>query len=1127
VSPDLRGRVLADRYRVLGPLGEGAMGQVWRARQLLLDRDVALKVLHAQGPVPARARRRLHREARLVARISHPHVVQVHDFGQTGEGDPFLVMELVDGCVASERMGRAASSSEVVDAARGVLLALEAAHARGVLHRDLKPANMMLRGDDPAALVLLDFGIAAILNDPAATDAASSGPGAGGSRLTREGAVVGTPLYMAPEQARGLRTTERSDLYAAGVVLYEWLSGRPPFVGPAERVMRAHVFDRPRPLVPREGLRVSDAVVEVVGRALAKDPEERFASAAEMRRALEAAHTAGARGGGMHAPAPATAHDTLDLTRAPATRGGAGLGSLGKPPFVARARSLAWLGDGLRTALAGRGGVFLIEGEEGVGKSRLVEEALLRLDGSLQPLLGQAALTPAGGAPLHLVRAALADALGLRGLGGDAVGRRLEGLLGDDGAALASWLGGAAAAPGSVDAAASSPREADLADRAIRTLAARRSLVLVLDDLQWADPATVAFLIRQAGALRHEALPLAIVAVRQPPGERDPLADLARYHGVSAHPRTLERLSVSETEALLRSMAPLDGPSASALASRAHGSPLFAVQLLRSVQERGQLGLDGGTLRLREGVDAAALPASLGQILAGRLDRARSRAGEAIDPLLHAAAVLGEGFDVAALEEVLAAVGSPLGALDLDDALDALVQARVFVEPADPGVDRLQWEHPLLRAAVLEKVRRSRRQRRLCAAAAAALLGSTDPSMRAIVELLLLAGDRAAAAPLAATAGAQAISAGEFPQAIRLFEVGTGAADGPDRWRAWYGLGTARNHLGQADLAEVAFEAAADAATSSLERGRARFAVGRCRYNRGEHEAAVDALREAYAVLCPLEGPDAAMATSLLIRTWAAAAAALPGAAVPDVDVDALIGDASGPAERVEHRKTAGYLRLQRGDLDGSIAAFREALDDARALGHRPGLADLLCDLGRACRRNGDLSGARRYLEEALGLAQGAGQLRTEAEVHNELGELARAAGDLEGAEEDYAAAMSIWQGQDSPSALLAGLNRALVAVAGGRFQAARTVLVGLKAAHQELPGWCLGPFLLTTALAASGLGNEAAARAALEQACQGALAPGDPEGLSVLAQLRALASRGGQEALVADIDAALAALGG
>ena len=1124
---DLQGRVLAGRYRVQSPLGEGAMGQVWRARQLLLERDVALKVLQTNTPVQARARRRLHREARLVARISHPNVVHVFDYGETEDGAPYLVMELVDGVVATDRMARARSVGEVVAAVRCILLALEAAHDKGVLHRDLKPANMMLRGGDPTALVLLDFGIAAILNEETATDQGDTEPR--DSRLTRDGAVVGTPLYMSPEQARGLRATERSDLYAVGVVLHQWLSGRPPFVGSAERVMRAHVFDAPPDLAPRPGFDVPRGLVEVMTRALAKAAEDRFGSAGEMRRAIDAAFVAPSPEGSRR-PVPGLddlaprGSDTVRLARGTlgSTDAGEGRGLLVHAPFVGRARELAWLRDRLRHGLGGRGGLLLVEGDEGVGKSRLVEEALQQLDPSLRPLLGRAALTPAGGPPLHLVRASLADSLDARVLGEEALERRLTGLLAAEAGPFASWLRSPAGlAPRFATEGGEAWQDTDLADRAIAAIADRRPLLLLLDDAQWADRATAAFLVRHAGALRHGSLPVVLVVCRQrPPGE-DPLADLSRYEGTSVHRLAVGRLSVTETEALLRGMAPLAGPSAAALASRAHGSPLFAVQLLRSMQERGLLQQGDDGMALSEDVDASGIPASLEQILTGRLDRARKDAGRHVDSLLHAAAVLGEGFEVATLEILLAAAGSDLGPSDLDDALDALVEACVFVEPADGGVDRLAWEHPLLRSTVLEKMRRSRRQRRMCRAAAEALQAVAAPSCRAVVELLLLAGDRVAAAPLAASGGEEALAAGELSDAIRLFEVGIEDTSPEGRGRAWWGLGTARNYLGQVDGAERAFQSALEVASTSLSRGRAWFAVGRCRYNRGQHASAIAALREADELLRGVDGPVAAVGRSLVARTWAAAAASEPGEPLPDVDTDELLATASEPAHRVEHHKTAGYLRLRRGDLQGSIRAFRAALDEARALRHRPGLADILCDLGRACRLAGDVVAAREHLEEALLLARGIGQHRTEAEAHNELGELGRATSALDSAAEHYAAAVSIWEALDSPSALLATLNQALVAVAARRYDTARSLLVELRARSGELPAWCSVPFLLTTALAASGGGSEAAARQALGQAVGPLTATGtvDQEGRAVLSQLRSLAFERGQASLVQDVD--------
>ncbi|MGK5534215.1 WD40 repeat domain-containing serine/threonine protein kinase [Streptomyces sp. URMC 129] len=270
--------ILADRYRLVGLLGQGGMGQVWKAHDERLGRDVAVKlisVLAGGGSGGDEARARFLREARITARLQHPNIITVHDLGEAegAEGTtPFLVMELLrgQGLDAVLRDGPVAPP----DAARWgaqVCDALAEAHAGGVLHRDIKPANLLVVGSGPARTVkVLDFGIAR------AADASVTG-----DRLTRTGFMVGTPQYMAPEQARGV-PEPGSDLYALGCVLHEMITGRLPFSAPESvGYLTAHLTETPpAPSTVAPGVPAGWDVV--VLRLLRKDPAERYASAEDV-----------------------------------------------------------------------------------------------------------------------------------------------------------------------------------------------------------------------------------------------------------------------------------------------------------------------------------------------------------------------------------------------------------------------------------------------------------------------------------------------------------------------------------------------------------------------------------------------------------------------------------------------------------------------------------------------------------------------------------------------------------------------------------------------------------------------------------------------------------------------------
>ncbi|MBR8741041.1 serine/threonine-protein kinase [Nocardiopsis sp. MG754419] len=280
-------RVLGGRYRLLSKLGAGAMGQVWRGVDELLDRPVAVKLIQ-QGRVGSdEVTARFRREARLTARLAgHPNVVILHDFGHDVDeaGDPegivYTVMELVPGRPMSEliRESGALPIDLTASLASQAAAGLSAAHAAGIIHRDVKPGNLMVvEGEfDGPALKILDFGIAAVT---AATQ---------NDRITRTGQVIGTPLYMPPEQVRGERVDRAGDLYSLGAILYQMLTGHPPFYSDRPlTVLRMHLNQMVRPpsvLRPE----IPTALSALVSQMLAKKPGDRPAGAEEVRERLAA-----------------------------------------------------------------------------------------------------------------------------------------------------------------------------------------------------------------------------------------------------------------------------------------------------------------------------------------------------------------------------------------------------------------------------------------------------------------------------------------------------------------------------------------------------------------------------------------------------------------------------------------------------------------------------------------------------------------------------------------------------------------------------------------------------------------------------------------------------------------------
>jgi serine/threonine protein kinase/tetratricopeptide (TPR) repeat protein len=270
-------------YRILDKLGAGGMGEVYRAHDEHLDRDVAIKVLPADSFADATARARLLREARSAAALNHPAICTIHEVGEA-DGQSYIAMELIDGRPLSDKVrGQALPLDDVLRCGTQIADALAHAHARHVVHRDLKTANVVATPD--GRVKVLDFGLAKRIRDLDPTDA-TTGDYDGGP-LTEAGTVVGTLGYMAPEQLRGQPADARSDLWALGVVLYELAAGTRPFTGQSRYELSSNILNEPPRSFPA-GVPVT--VRAVIERCLEKEPARRYQHASEVRAALEAIH---------------------------------------------------------------------------------------------------------------------------------------------------------------------------------------------------------------------------------------------------------------------------------------------------------------------------------------------------------------------------------------------------------------------------------------------------------------------------------------------------------------------------------------------------------------------------------------------------------------------------------------------------------------------------------------------------------------------------------------------------------------------------------------------------------------------------------------------------------------------
>jgi eukaryotic-like serine/threonine-protein kinase len=547
------------RYRVIELLGEGGMGRVHLAEDDVLRRKVALKTLKRTDES---SQRRFVREARSAARVSHPNLCPIFEVGEEG-GRPFLAMELLSGETLSARLRRGPlPPAEVLDVAEDLLSALGALHDAGVVHRDVKPSNLFLT---PHGGKLVDFGLARELPGEVPRSVGST------SDLTSPGLIIGTPGYMAPEQILGQAVDARADLFAAGIVLYEAITGRRPFPGDtAVAALSGTLYEEPPPLVGSPVLVALDAPIR---RALAKKPADRYASAREMAEALRGAARV------AEAVSPGVACET----------------------FVGRQAELAWLEERFAAAAAGAGSVVFVTGERGVGKSTLVGEFLQRVR--------------AGPASVTLVAGQCSEALGpaepfLPFY--DAVGR----LLTSGGRDLASGLLRTYAPTICVQMPAGLVPDPDGAlhrqtagatkERLIREAgdfmeAACRTfpIVLFVEDLQWADPASVD-LLHHVGCRLARQRTLIVGAFRQadveaanPHLKRCALDLLASG---AARELSLGAFTEENTGSYLEARFPghrFPPALAPALHARTEGLPLFARSLVDILVERGDVVRDG------------------------------------------------------------------------------------------------------------------------------------------------------------------------------------------------------------------------------------------------------------------------------------------------------------------------------------------------------------------------------------------------------------------------------------------------------------------------------------------------------------------------------------------------------
>jgi tetratricopeptide (TPR) repeat protein len=630
------GDVLSKRYRLDEEIGRGGMGIVFRGWDTDLERQVAVKVLGAEHQV-GDAKERLFREARAAAALSHPHVVAVHDVGEH-QHMPYLVMELVEGPSLKEKQPE--TLEETINLAAQLCEALQHAHDHGLVHRDLKPANVLLAdGTDAPSVKLVDLGLAIRER---------------GVRMTREGGITGTVNYMAPEQALGKELDGRTDLYALGVMLYELTTGRLPFDGDNPlAVLSQHLH---APVVPPRTYRANlpEYLENAILRLLAKSPDDRFATAAEVKAVLTQSPDAAA----VPAPAGVTA----------------ALGGLVRGRMVGRETEIEALRRSWSETALGRGGMVLVSGEPGSGKTRLARELLdyacitggTMLSGGCYELEAATPYLPFVEALRSWVHSSTDDEL--REAAGDS-GAELARLAPE----LASRIGPFPEAP-ELSAAEQRLRLYDAVARCLFHLGQPSGVLLFIDDLQWADQASLSllhYLVRLAGRERL----LILGCYRDTDLDRShPLAEaLDDWNRERAAVRVhLGRLDLDGTSAMLTILLG-DECISEAFCADIHreteGNPFFIEEVVKTLVDEEQLVCECGEWKRKDEGEGLVLPQGVKAAIGRRLDHV---SGPTTD-VLRTAAVLGKNFEFSELKAV-----AEQSEDELLDAVDEAVAAQLL-----------------------------------------------------------------------------------------------------------------------------------------------------------------------------------------------------------------------------------------------------------------------------------------------------------------------------------------------------------------------------------------------------------------------------------------------------------------
>lgn len=814
------------RYKLERELGRGGMGIVYQAEDTLLNRVVAIKIL--SGETTEEGRRRLQREAQMVARLNHPNIVSIFDAGEIN-GQPYIVMELVSG--DSLYAQKPASIHHVIEIALQICAALEHAHDKGIIHRDLKPENIVLTPE--GRVKILDFGLAYSVS----------------SRLSSQNTIAGSVFYLAPEQAMGIELDGRADLYSLGVILYELVTGQLPFSGDDPLgVISQHLY---APLVAPSTYRGEAASLEpIILKLLAKNRHERYESARQVTEALQSLTST-----------------ALDIRGAEPTDAVTLLNQLARGRMVGRKNEMQQLRELWMRAKQGYGHLALISGEPGIGKTRLVNELVVYAHLSGTVVLRGGCYEFEAATPYLPFIEAFREWVHVQ------PGDVLQRLMGDTASELVRLapeieikLGPFPPSPVLL-ASEERLRLFDNVTRFLMNLARESGLLLFIDDLHWADQGTLSLLSYVLRNLRSERV-LILAAYREMELDRKhPLAAaLVEWNRERVATRlSLGRLTFDETASLLAILFGQENVSQEltrAMFEETEGNPFFIEEVVKALIEQGQIYRENNKWGRKE-ISELAIPQSVKEAIGRRLNRL----SEPCLDVLHAAAALGKEFNFLELVAV--------HLMDEDQLLDVLDEATTAQLLRTKSSETFSFTHDKIREVLYEEIspiRRKRLHQRIGEALESQYQQGNQIYIQELAHHFTESGDLSRSLKYSILAAEAASRLFALDDALNYYQTAREAAESlqqEEQLAAIYNaIGEIHSQRGQVNLSIENFQRAIQLLTSPEERGAIKARMGSVYASAGDARG-LSLIEEALREMNPDHQADGvALATAMIGRYY-------------------------------------------------------------------------------------------------------------------------------------------------------------------------------------------------------------------------------------------------------------------